>query len=139
MTNEIIVDAENSVVGRLGSFVAKKALQGNKVTVVNSEKAIIIGKKDIVINRYIERRQLGKGVQKGPNMPSRSDMILRRMIRGMLPWHKTTGRNAFKLIYCYKGIPEKYKNKEKDFLKLESKKALNYMTIQDISRELGKQ
>ena len=75
MTNEIIVDAENSVVGRLGSFVAKKALQGNKVTVVNSEKAIIIGKKDIVINRYIERRQLGKGVQKGPNMPSRSQIL----------------------------------------------------------------
>jgi len=138
MLNEIIINAENSVVGRLASFVAKKALQGNKVTILNSEKAIIIGKRSVIINRYIQKRQLGKGVQKGPNMPSRSDMILRRMIRGMLPWHRTIGREAFKLVYCYKGIPEKYKNKEKEALHLETKTALNYITIQDISKALGK-
>ena len=136
MSNEIIVDAENSVVGRLASFVAKKALQGNNLVVVNSEKARIIGKKKVILGRYIQKRQLGKGVQKGPNLPSKSDMILRRMIRGMLPWDKAKGRDAYKKVYCFKGVPDKYKNKEK--IKFESKEALNFITIQDISKALGK-
>jgi len=137
MSNEIIIDAENAVVGRLASFAAKKALQGNKLAVVNSEKAIIIGKKELILDKYIKKRQLGKGVQKGPHMPSRADMILRRIIRGMLPWDRAIGREAYKRIYCFNGVPEKYKNKEKDFMKLETKKAINYLTIKDISRELG--
>lgn len=138
MANEIIIDAKNSVAGRLASFVAKKALQGDKVIIVNSEKAVIIGKKAVILNRYIQKRQLGKGVQKGPHIPSKSDMILRRIIRGMLPWDRTRGREAYKRIYCFREIPEKYKNKEKEFIKLETKNALDYITLQDISRTLGK-
>lgn len=138
MEKEIILDAENAVVGRLASFAAKQALLNNKVTIVNSEKAIIVGKKDVILGKYIQKRQLGKGVQKGPHIPSRSDMILRRMIRGMLPWDRSKGREAYKKIFCYKGVPEKYQGKQKDFMKIENKKPLNYLKIEDISRALGK-
>jgi len=133
---EIIIDAEDSVVGRLASFAAKQALRGKNIVVINSEKAIIVGKRNVVLDKYIKKRQLGKGVQKGPHIPSKPDMILRRMIRGMLPWDRTKGREAFKRIYCFNEAPEKYKKKEK--IKLENKKVLNFVTIKEISKALGR-
>jgi large subunit ribosomal protein L13 len=42
---KMIIDATNATLGRLASFVAKQALQGKKVIIVNSEKAIITGDK----------------------------------------------------------------------------------------------
>jgi large subunit ribosomal protein L13 len=139
MEKEIILDGENAVAGRLASFAAKKALLGNKVTVLNSEKTIIIGKKKVILEKYFHMRSLGKGVQKGPYIPSRPDMILRRMIRGMLPWDRTRGREAFKRVYCFKSVPEKYQNKIKDAIKFEKKEALNSLTIKEISNTIRPQ
>ncbi|MEM3754809.1 MAG: uL13 family ribosomal protein, partial [Candidatus Bathyarchaeia archaeon] len=45
MDEQIIIDAKNSILGRLASYIAKKILQGNHVIVINVEKAIISGKK----------------------------------------------------------------------------------------------
>ena len=42
---ELIINAEESIVGRLASFVAKKLILRNKVIILNSEKAIIFGSK----------------------------------------------------------------------------------------------
>lgn len=136
---EIIIDAENAVAGRLACFAAKKALLGNNIVVLNSEKAIIIGKKKVILEKYFHMRSLGKGVQKGPFFPSRPDMLLRRMIRGMLPWDRTRGREAFKRVYCFKGIPEKYQSKVKDAIKYSKTDALNYLTIKEISNAIRPQ
>jgi large subunit ribosomal protein L13 len=134
MANEIIIDAQGAVVGRLASFAAKKALQGNKIIVVNAEKARIIGRKRVILDDYIKKRALGKGVQKGPHFPYRPDMILRRMIRGMLPWKRTTGREKFREIKCFISIPVEYQNKMKDAVKFEIKNALNYLTLEELSK-----
>jgi len=136
---EIIIDGEDAVAGRLASFAAKKALLGNKVTVLNSEKAIIVGKKNVILAKYFHMRSLGKGAQKGPYFPSRADMILRRMIRGMLPWDRTKGREAFKRVYCFKSIPEKYQSKFKDAIRFEKTTALNHLTIKEIANALRPQ
>ncbi|UCD20824.1 MAG: 50S ribosomal protein L13 [archaeon] len=109
---EIILDATNAVVGRLAVFAAKKALEGNKIIILNSEKAIITGNPKLVLARHLQKSRLGVGVQKGPNIPKRAEMILRRIIRGMLPWKRTKGREAYKRIKCFLGIPTKYKDKE---------------------------
>jgi large subunit ribosomal protein L13 len=133
MTNEIIIDAQGAVAGRLASFAAKKALQGNKIIILNSEKAIIIGKKSVILKKFLRKRALGKGVQKGPHYPSKPDMILRRMIRGMLPWKRTRGRETFREIQCVIGIGN-YHGREKEAIKLEKKEALNYLTLQELSK-----
>jgi len=39
----MIVDASNMILGRMVSYVAKKALLGEKVDIVNCEKAVITG------------------------------------------------------------------------------------------------
>jgi len=109
---EVILDATNATAGRLACVAAKKALQGDKVIVLNSEKAIITGDPKVVLEEYLARVRLGRIVQKGPNMPSKPEMILRRMIRGMLPWKRTTGREAYRRVKCFIGVPEDQKNRE---------------------------
>ncbi len=49
-----IIDAEGLIVGRLSSVVAKRLLDGGNVVIVNADKAIIIGRKDNIIQRYKE-------------------------------------------------------------------------------------
>jgi large subunit ribosomal protein L13 len=131
---EIIIDAQGAVAGRLAGFAAKKALQGNSIIIINAEKARIIGRKHVILDDYIKKRALGKGVQKGPHFPYKPEMILRRMIRGMLPWKRTTGREKFREIKCFTSIPAEYQHKMKDAVKFEAKNALNYLTLEELSK-----
>ena len=39
----MIINAENLILGRMTTYAAKKALQGEEVDIVNCEKAIITG------------------------------------------------------------------------------------------------
>ncbi|MEM1535720.1 MAG: 50S ribosomal protein L13 [Candidatus Pacearchaeota archaeon] len=128
---EIIIDAQNAVVGRLASFAAKKALQGHNIIIINSEKAIITGSPEKILEKYIKRLQLGRGVQKGPKFPRRPEMILRRAIRGMLPWKKARGREAFKRVKCFLGVPEEFKDKEA--IRLEKEIKTKYITLEKLS------
>ena len=54
----IVFDAENEVMGRVASVVAKEALQGNEVSVINCEKAFISGTKDNIVKEFKEIRAL---------------------------------------------------------------------------------
>ncbi len=135
----LVIDATNLILGRLASFAAKKALEGEEIVIVNSEKAVISGKKDSIFEFYKQRRARGNPL-KGPYYPRMPDRILRRAIRGMLPWHKPRGREAFKRVMCYIGIPEKYKNqefisiKEADYSKL---KKTGFITLGKLAEMLG--
>ncbi|UZE93675.1 MAG: 50S ribosomal protein L13 [Candidatus Pacearchaeota archaeon] len=128
---EIIIDAKGAVVGRLSSFAAKKALQGNFIIIVNSEEAIIIGRPKQILESYLKKFRLGRGVQKGPLFPRKSEAMLRRAIRGMIGWKKTKGREAFKRVKCYEGMPEKYTNDEK--ISVFKREALNFITLGRLS------
>ena len=57
MTEKIIIYATGAVFGRLCSFAAKNALEGNEVIIVNSEKTIITGNKKNIIDEYGEIRK----------------------------------------------------------------------------------
>lgn len=108
----IIIDAENAVLGRLASYAAKQAILGNKVIIVNSEKAIIVGNKNEIVARYAHKRSRGGSGLAGPLFPSLPDRILKRTIRNMLPYQKPMGRAAFKRVITYTGMPEEYKDKK---------------------------
>ncbi|MEM4605420.1 MAG: uL13 family ribosomal protein [Candidatus Pacearchaeota archaeon] len=131
---KIYVDAEGIQVGRLGSFVAKKALEGNEVIILNSEKAIISGKKENVLNEIINWRNKGGTSLKGPKVSKYPHLLLRRMIRGMLPWDKTKGREAYKRIKCYLSNQIK---PEKEIIRLNIKKPLKFVQLNEICKLLG--
>lgn len=135
----MIIDATNLILGRLASFAAKKALLGEDIKIVNCEKAVISGRKKYLLERY--KLKFDKGVAlKGPYFPRMPDRIVRRTVRGMLPYKKQRGREAYKKVMCYTGVPEEAAKeklltiKEADASKLPTAK---FITIEKISKNLG--
>lgn len=100
----IFVNAENLVAGRLSSWVAKKILEGQEVIILNSEKAIIIGSKRDIIADYHAKHVRGEQYR-GPFYPRMPHLILRHIVRGMLPYNKARGRLAFRRVKTYIGVP----------------------------------
>lgn len=109
----IVIDASGLVLGRVCSYAAKKALLGEEVTVINAEKAIISGSKDAVFGDNLSKLEIkNKGnYTRGPFHQKRPDRYVRRSIRGMLPFNKLRGREAYKRVNVYIGAPaEEIKN-----------------------------
>ena len=131
----IIIDATGAVYGRLSSYAAKQALEGNEIIILNSEKVIITGNKEDILNKHKELRHKGGHSRKGPKYISIAYRILKRGIRGMLPNHRWgQGKQAFLRIKCYNGIPEEFKDgKKKTFQKPRHNK---YLTLKEVIEDL---
>lgn len=111
---KMIIDADGAIFGRLCSFAAKKALEGNEIIIVNSEKAIISGNKSDTIAKYLAIRRMGGNIAlKAPKYPKVPYIMLKRGIRGMLPnFRSGQGKLAFARIRCFNNTPEEYKNEK---------------------------
>ncbi len=142
MTEELVVNAENAIMGRLASWVAKRLLEGKRVHVVNAERAVISGRREAIFeewDRWMETRTL-TNPRKGPFHHRYPEDILRYAIRGMLPYKKAKGRAAFKRLRVHRGIPEKLKNREIVTVPEASVKRLKTMrriTLAELSKHLG--
>jgi large subunit ribosomal protein L13 len=138
---EEIVDASNLILGRMASYVAKKALDGNRVVVLNAERAVISGTKERVVARAkqkLKTRTLGN-LEKSPTHPRKPDGYVRRVIRGMLPWKKPHGKQAFHRVKVYIGTPDEYRDRPgKKIDGAESSKLrVPYITVARLSEEIG--
>ncbi|MFW9769583.1 MAG: 50S ribosomal protein L13 [Candidatus Thorarchaeota archaeon] len=136
-----IYDAENMVVGRLGSKAAKAAILGEQVVIVNVEKAIITGDRRTLIEAWKEKFDIRTSYKpsRGPLHERRPDKMVRKMVRGMLPWPTPRGKAAYKRIKVYIGVPEQYADAEKIVLEGARYKSLKrkFITVADLSHELG--
>jgi large subunit ribosomal protein L13 len=108
---EVYVDAGNMVAGRLASRVAKRLLKGDSVFVVNAEKAVLSGEPKHLIERYTEKIERGDPYH-GPFYPKEPDRMLKRMVRGMLPYKKSSGRSAFSRLRVFISVPDEMKGVE---------------------------
>jgi large subunit ribosomal protein L13 len=109
---EILIDANDAIVGRVASFAAKQALLGNKVSIINIEKSIMTGNKEFMLADYHHRKvELGQP-QTGPFISRMPDRFVRRMIRGMVPYKTVRGKEALQRTRCYIGIPLQFKDKK---------------------------
>jgi len=132
---KIIIDGSGAVFGRLCSYAAKKSLEGNEIIIVNSEKVIITGNKKEIIKRYEVLGAKGGHSQKGPKISRSSDQILKRGIRGMLPDHRRgIGKQAFRRIKCYNGVPEEYGGKE--MVKIKAPKKTKCIELKELVSKL---
>lgn len=100
---DLIVDARDCILGRVASNVAQRALDGDRVAVVNAEQAVITGRREDVLAKYQKRSELGS--DRGPYYPKRPDRIFKRAIRGMLPYKESHGREALENVRVYLGNP----------------------------------
>ena len=131
-----IIDANGATLGRLSTATAKRLLKGEEIAVINSEKAIISGKKVAIKNRYKQKREVGT-YRKGPFFPRMPDQIVKRTIRGMIPYQTPHGRTAFKRLKCYIDIPKEFEGKKLETIKDAEKQPVDFMTIEELSRSLG--
>ena len=134
---EAIIDAEGLILGRLASHVAQRLLDGEEIIIVNAEKAVITGGKDDIIAHFRHRRDVGSG-RKGPLYPRTPHMMLKRSIRGMLPYKKPRGRTAYKRLKVHISVPRELEKKK--FETIEGATELStqrYMTLGEVSQVLG--
>ena len=134
----ILVNAENRIMGRLATFVAKKAIEGETVTVTNAEKAIITGSKQSALRKFKTRLDIhGKGnPEKGPKFSRMPDKVLRHSVRGMLPWRSNRGKQAYKRVQVYIGLPDSLKGKQ--FAEMpKEKEPKRFVQLGELCRLLG--
>lgn len=137
----IVVDAANCIAGRMCSHVSKLLLQGNRVMIVNAEKAMLSGKRAKTIEQYKEHLEINSVTNPihGPFHPRRPDTMLTKMVRGMVPKRKPSGMTAFGRLRVYIGVPEEMKK-----AKMESfsdskitKPEAYYISVGEVAKELG--
>ncbi|PTD93406.1 50S ribosomal protein L13 [archaeon SCG-AAA382B04] len=135
----MIIDAHNAVLGRLASEVAKKAKIGEEITIINAEEAIITGNKDQILEKYKKRYERGSK-DWGPHYPRVPDRIVRKTIRGMLPYKQQKGKKALENITVRMGEPSEIDTQDAQKIAEASEKALasnKYIKIKEISSHLG--
>ena len=134
----IIYDAENQILGRICSVIAKQLLKGDIVIVVNCERSVLSGNTKYTINEYLQKIQRGD-VHHGPFFPKNPDEIFRRTVRGMLPWDRAKGRDAFKRLKVFIDMPEEFKDKKLEKVKNAEASNLkcNYVTLGELSIAIG--
>ena len=137
----LVIDGTDLIAGRLASNVAKLLLQGNRVTVINSEKIMISGRNRSIINEYKQFLKISSILhpKHGPFHPRRPDTIISRMVRGMLPRDKPSGKEALSRLRVYIGIPKDVKSLERiqiEKAKIRKSSAL-YTSVEELARNVG--
>ncbi len=136
----MIVDAKNLIAGRLASYVAKQAILGNEMEIINVEHLIFTGSKKDVLKKHLQRVARGH-TYKGPFYERKEDKFFKRMLRGMLPYKQERGRLALKRIKCHIGTPEDLKNKKTETIpefNVKNTKTLKYIHLSEICKLIGK-
>ena len=126
------IDGKNAILGRLASKVAKQLLRGESVSIINAERIIVTGSPSQIKEKYLARRRRGSA-HHGPFYPTRPDLIVRRTVRGMLPYKTNKGRNAFKNLRVYVGTLQGTGEAQK----MEASIKSNYITVGEIAKTLG--
>jgi large subunit ribosomal protein L13 len=131
---DVVVDARDCILGRVASQVAERALDGERIAVVNAERAVVTGRREDVIETFQARRE--QGSDRGPAYPKRPDRIFKRSIRGMLPSKRPRGREAFENVRVYVGNP--YDDAEVlEDTSLDRLSNIRFVALGDVSEALG--
>ena len=137
----IVVDGTNHIAGRLSSNVAKLLINGNRVAIVNCEKIMMSGTRSNIIKEYKDFLKISSIIhpRHGPFHPRRPDTIMARMIRGMLPKEKPSGKSALERLRTYIGAPKELRSfKRIQFEKAKIRKTpANYVSMGELGRTIG--
>ncbi|UCE95163.1 MAG: 50S ribosomal protein L13 [Candidatus Bathyarchaeota archaeon] len=135
---DTIIDANNLILGRMATVVAKRLLQGEIVTILNAEKAIISGKRLSRVKEAKEKLEIGHP-RKGPFFPRRPDRFVKRTIRGMLPRKKPKGKDAYERLRVFIGVPQELRDKPVETISGAKAEKLKcpYITVGELAKEIG--
>jgi large subunit ribosomal protein L13 len=132
------VNADGLIVGRMSSYIAKRLLNGEQVTILNAEKAVFSGKKKSKIAEAKQFLEVG-APERGPFHYRRPDRMVKKTVRGMLPYQQPKGKNAFKRLKVYMGVPLELKDQKLiTFNEANASKLKGpYFTLAEMAKEIG--
>ena len=134
-----IIDANGLILGRLASNVATRLLAGEKIDIINAEMAVVSGKSATIFKEYRDMIEIGSA-EYGPYFPRRPERILKRTVRGMLPYKRQSGRKAMANLKVHVGVPAEFVGMETETIEGASMNRLSsrkYVRLGDVSRKLG--
>lgn len=135
----MIIDAKNLRLGRMANVVAKRALMGEEISIINCSQIVITGSKASVLAKFKRKREMGTP-STGPFFPRGASAMVKRSIRGMLPYKQERGRSALARIKCYNATPaslQDQKTETIDAAHIDNSLTSKYVTIGEISKFLG--
>lgn len=133
-----IINAEGLIIGRMASMIAKRLLNGEEIIIVNAEKAVISGRKKSKVMEAKTFLEVGYP-EKGPFHYRRPDRIVRRTVRGMLPYKQPKGKQAYKRLKVFIGMPEEVKEHKMETLEKARAEKLKcpHFTVGELAKEVG--
>lgn len=143
-----LIDATDKILGRFCSQIAKKALLGYNIVIINAKNAIISGTRRDIHEKYLAKLKISTATNplRGPFHERRPDTFMRRVIKQMLPRKKLRGKEALKRVHVYiSEIPERFKSKYQKLTPTEiynaEKKRLSYynryITLENLCMRIG--
>ena len=143
-----LLDATDKILGRFCSQVAKKALLGEYIVIINAQNAIISGTKRDIHEKFLAKLNISTATNplRGPFHERRPDTFMRRVIKQMLPRKKVRGKEALKRVHVYiSDIPERFKDRYQNLIPSEvynaEKKRLfyynRYITLENLCTRIG--
>lgn len=140
----MIIDASDAIVGRLAAYAAKRLLSGDEVAIVNAELASFSGRIVYFKEFYEGRRTMMSKADPAKSAKQswsrRPDMLLRRIVRGMLPKDTKRGRDALRKLRVYMGVPAELEAQKASFeqpRKRASELSTRKFTVAALSEKLG--
>ncbi|TKJ21003.1 MAG: 50S ribosomal protein L13 [Promethearchaeota archaeon Loki_b32] len=143
-----LYDASNKILGRFCSQIAKRAILGEYIVIINAKDAIISGTKRDIHENYLAKLNISTATnpRRGPFHERRPDTFMRRVIKQMLPRKKLRGKEALKRVHIYiTDIPERFKSRYQKLVPTEinnaDKKRLSYynkfITLDNLCQRIG--
>jgi large subunit ribosomal protein L13 len=137
-TSTVVVNAEGLILGRMCSKIAKRLLNGEVIIIVNAEKIVLSGKKKSKVAEAKQFLEVG-APERGPFHSRRPDRIVCKTVRGMVPWRQPKGKNAYKRLKVFMGVPKELKDMEMETV--EQAQATNlkgpHFTLAELAIEVG--
>ena len=122
----------------MASKVAKRLLNGEEVIILNAEKAVFSGKKKSKVLEAHIFLEVGAPVR-GPFHYRRPDRFLRKTVRGMVPYKQPKGKDAYKRLKVFMGVPIELKNQQ--MITFEEASSANlkgpHFTLGELAKEIG--
>jgi large subunit ribosomal protein L13 len=136
----MIVDAKDNVAGRLASKVAKAIINGERVTVINSQDLVMVGNKKSILEKFTTR--VDGAVKSNPHYGPKYDRIpskiFRRMVRNMLPTKKRAKERIIKQLRVFNTTAKGIDSKEAIiFEEIKFNHRNNYIKLKDVALLLG--
>jgi large subunit ribosomal protein L13 len=133
-----VINADGLILGRMASKIAKRLLTGEGIVIVNAEKAVISGRKTSKVVEAKEFLAVG-GVGRGPFHYRRPDRIVRKTVGGMIPLKRPKGKQAYRRLRVYIGIPDDLKNRKMETVAEAQAEKLKcaYFTVGEFAAEIG--